>query len=170
MAFTIYQASVPVYLRHLAGLSAILDKAAAHCAARKIDPAALLQARLYPDMFAFVRQVQSACNHAVRGTARLTGIEPMSTDGGDASFDDLKALVARTVAFVSAATPESMRGAEDREVTFPIGGGKTMTLTGAEYLLHYSVPNFYFHATTSYDILRHNGVEIGKADFMGPVA
>jgi len=165
MTFTIYQASVLVYLRQLKALALLLDKAAAHCAERKIDPNAMLQARLYPDMYNLVGQVQATCNHAARGTARLSGREPMSIESG-ATFDDLKALVGRTVAFVAAVDAKAMEGAEAREITFPVGDGKR-TLSGADYLLGFSMPNFQFHAAMVYAILRHNGLPLNKNDFLG---
>ena len=166
MTFSIYQASVPVYVRQLGALSSILDKAAAYASQRKIDPGVLIQARLYPDMLPLARQVQIACGHAIRGSARLSGAEPMSLEDKASSFDDLKALIAKTLEFVRGVDAKKMDGMEDREITFPIGDNK-MTLKGSEYLLHFSMPNFYFHVTTAYDILRHNGLEIGKDDFMG---
>jgi len=166
MTFSIYQASVPVYIRRLEALSAILDRAAAYASERKIDPAALIQARLYPDMFPLARQVQIACSHAVRGAARLSGAEPASVEDKEASFDDLKGRVAKTLAFLKSVDAKKMDGMEDREITYPAGDRK-VTLKGADYLLHFSMPNFYFHLTTAYDILRNNGLDIGKADFMG---
>jgi hypothetical protein len=166
MTFSIYQASVPVYTRRLEALSAILDKAATYASRRKIDPAALIQARLYPDMLPLGRQVQIACSHAVRGAARLSGAEPASVEDKETSFDDLKARVAKTLAFLKSVDAKKMEGMEDREITYPVGDRK-MTLKAGEYLLHFSMPNFYFHLTTAYDILRNNGLEIGKADFMG---
>ena len=166
MPFSIYQASVPVYSRRLEALSAILDKAAAYASQRKIDPAVLIQARLYPDMLPLARQVQIACGHAVRGSARLSGAEPTSLEERAASFDDLKALISKTLALIKTVDAKKMEGMEDRDITFPAGDRK-ITLKGADYLLHFSMPNFYFHVTTAYDILRHSGLEIGKDDFMG---
>jgi uncharacterized protein len=166
MPFSIYQASVPVYSRRLEALSTILDKAAGYTSQRKIDPAVLIQARLYPDMLPLARQVQIACGHAVRGSARLSGAEPTSLDEKAASFDDLKALISKTLALIKTVDAKKMEGMEDRDITFPAGDRK-ITLKGADYLLHFSMPNFYFHVTTAYDILRHNGLEIGKDDFMG---
>jgi hypothetical protein len=166
MTFSIYQASVPVYTRRLEALSKILDKAAAYAAQRKIEPAVILQARLYPDMFPLARQVQIACSHAIRGSARLSGAEPMSLEDKAGSFDDLKALIAKTLASVKGVDAKKMDGAEDRDITFPAGDQKR-TMKGADYLAHFSLPHFYFHVTTAYDILRSNGLEIGKDDFMG---
>ena len=166
MTFSIYQASVPVFVRRLQALSAILDKAAVYASKRKIDPAALIQARLYPDMLPLARQVQISCSHALRGAARLTGAEPMNLDDKAGSFDELKALIAKTLEFLKSVDATKMEGAEDRDITFPVGD-RTQTMKGGDYLSHFSMPNFYFHVTTAYDILRNNGLEIGKADFMG---
>ena len=166
MTFSIFQASVPVYSRRLEALSGILDKATAYASERKIDPAVLIQARLYPDMLPLARQVQIACSHAVRGSARLSGTEPMSLNDKATSFDDLKALIAETLELLKSVEAKSMEGMEDRDITFPAGDHK-ITLKGADYLLHFSMPNFYFHVTTAYDILRSNGLAIGKDDFMG---
>src|SRR5262245_33484854 len=164
--FSIYEASVPVYMRRLTALSAVLAKAAEHTAKRDIEPEALLAARLYPDMYTLLRQVQEACSHARRGTARLSGADPMRVEDTEKSFDDLKALIERTVATLKQVDRKAMEGAEDRTITFPSGGGKT-SMSAADYLLYFSMPNFYFHVTTAYAILRHNGVELGKGDFMG---
>ena len=166
MAFSIYQASVPVYTRQLSALSAILDKGSSYAAQRKIDTTALVQARLFPDMLPLARQVQFACNHAIRGAARLSGMEPAKVDDNEQTLDDLKARIAKTLAFLKDVDAKKMDGMEDREITFPAGDRK-QTLKGADYLLHFSMPNFYFHVTTAYAILRHVGLEIGKGDFMG---
>ena len=166
MTFSIYDASVPVYTRRLKALAAILDKAAEYATQRKIEPATLIQARLYPDMLPLARQVQISCNYAVRGAARLSGAEPMNLDDKAASFDELKALIAKTLEFLKSVDAKKMDGAQDRDITFPVGDRK-QTMNGGDYLVHYSMPNFYFHVTTAYDILRNNGLEIGKSDFMG---
>jgi uncharacterized protein len=166
MTLSLYQVSVPVYARQLNGLSAILQKAIAYCAERKIDPAVLLQDRLFPDMFPLVWQVQVACNHAERGTSRLAGLEPPSRNDKDASLEDLAKRVVTAIAYVQGVDARKMDGMENRDITFPVGDEK-MTLKGADYLLHFSLPNFYFHVTTAYNILRHNGVRIGKTDYLG---
>jgi hypothetical protein len=166
MPSALYQASVPVHVRQLNALSAIIDKAAAYCAERKIDPSALLQARLYPDMFTFVKQVQVACSHAERGAARLSGIEPPARPDKEATFEDLKARIAAALSFVKSVDAAKMDGADTRKITFP-AGQQQMTMTGSDYLSHFSLPNFYFHVAAAYNILRHNGVPIGKGDFMG---
>ena len=166
MTILIYDASVPVYIRRLEALWEILDKAAGYASRRKIDPAALIQARLYPDMLPLGRQVQIACGHAIRGASRLMGAEPKSIDSKASSFDDLKDLIASTLEFLKNVDAKKMEGMGSREITFPVGEDKR-TLKGWDYLLQFSMPNFYFHVTTAYDILRNNGLEVGKADFMG---
>jgi hypothetical protein len=166
MAFTIYDASIPVYVRLLKALAGNLDKAAAHASERKIKPEALIAARLYPDMFSLAEQVRAACNHAVRGGARLTGSPLPSFDGKDETFADLKARIDWALAFVTGLRPEQFADAEEREVVFPSGNAERR-LSGRDYLLAFSMPNFMFHATTAYDILRHNGVPLHKADFLG---
>jgi hypothetical protein len=166
MTFSLYQASVPVYVRQLNGLAAILQKAIAYCAERKIDPAALLHDRIFPDMFPLVRQVQIACNHAERGASRLAGLEPPARHDTEASLEDLAKRVATAIGHVQGVDAARMDGGEDRDITFPVGD-KKMTLKGADYLLHFSMPNFYFHVATAYNILRHNGVQIGKTDYLG---
>ena len=166
MPFSMYTASVPTFVQTLTALSAVIDKAAAHCAAKKIDPAALTTARLYPDMFAFVKQVQLACDFAKNGVGRLVG-EPPKFPDEEKTFDELKARIAKTIDYVNGVKAGDVDAGADKDVTFPIGPDKTMTLPGAQYLVHVVLPNFYFHAATAYDILRHNGVEIGKRDFLG---
>ena len=166
MSFSMYEASIPAFLNTLGALSKILDKTAAHCAAKKIDPAALLTMRLYPDMFAFTRQVQLSCDFAKNTVGRLTGEPPKFADE-EKSFDDLKARIAKTIDYLKGFKPGDIDATAEKDVTFPIGPQQTMTLKGAAYLVGFGLPNFYFHATTAYDILRHAGVEIGKRDFLG---
>ena len=166
MSISLYQASVPVYARQLNGLAAILQKAISYCVERKIEPAALLHDRLYPDMFTLVRQVQIACGHAERGSSRLAGMEPPAREGKEASLEDLKMRATTAISYIKSIDPKKMEGMENRDITFPVGE-KQMTLKGADYLLHFSMPNFYFHVTTAYNILRHNGVQIGKEDYIG---
>jgi hypothetical protein len=161
-----HSASVPAFTQTLGALSAILDKAATHCAAKKIDPTAMLTARLYPDMLMFVKQVQLACDFAKNGVGRIVGEQPKFPDE-EKTFDELKTRIAKTLDYVKSLKPADVDAGADKDVTFPIGPDKTMTLAGAQYLIHVVLPNFYFHATTAYDILRHNGVEIGKLDFLG---
>jgi len=166
MTISMYQASVPVFIRMLNNLAAILEKAAAHCAARKIDPAVLINYRLYPDMFAFARQVQVACDHARNGAARLAGMEAPRLENGEQTFAELGARVRDTIAYLETFAPAQIDGSEAREVV--VRRGETVnTYPGLDYLLNRSLPNFYFHVTTAYDILRHNGVELGKRDYLG---
>lgn len=162
-----YDAAVPAYLQILGSLSAILDKAEAHCTAKNISPEVLLGARLFPDMLPFSRQIQLASDFAAKGCARLTHSEVPSTPDTETTFGELKQRVAKTIDYVKSYKPAQFEGADGREVSFPAGPGKTMTLKGQQFLSHFSFPNFYFHAAVAHGILRHNGVEIGKRDFMG---
>jgi len=164
---SLYDASVPAYLQILNSLSAVLDKAQAHAAAKKIQPDVLLGARLFPDMLPLTRQIQLVCDFAAKGCARLTNSEVPSTPDTETTFDELKQRLAKTIDYVKKFKPAQFEGAEDREVSFPAGPGKTMTFKGQQFLSHFSFPNFYFHAATAHGILRHNGVEIGKRDFLG---
>jgi hypothetical protein len=163
-----YTLSIPVFRRTLTNLSAILDKAAAHAEARKIDPAALLGARLYPDMLPFTRQVQLASDFSKGTAARLAGEAPPKYDDVEVSFAELKERIARTIAFMDRFKPEQLDGSEQREIELK-APDRTLRFAGLDFLAHWALPNFYFHVTTAYDILRHNGVEIGKKDFLGPV-
>lgn len=166
MSFTIYRASAPVFARALTNLAAIFDKAAAHAEAKKIDQLVFLQARLAPDMFALPRQVQIASDTARRSMARLAGAEAPAMEDKEASFADLKARCLNSVEYVKSFKPEQIAGSETRTIVMKMGGND-ITFTGADYLFGFALPNFYFHVTTAYAILRHNGVEIGKMDFLG---
>ena len=166
MAISMYQMSVPLFLKVLGNLSAILDKGAAFAEAKKVEPAVLLGYRLAPDMLNLTRQVQIASDHAKRASARLAGIEPPAYEDSEASFADLKARIAKTVAFIQALKPAQFDGSEAREINLKVGGADK-TLSGQTYFLHNALPNFFFHTTTAYAILRHCGVEIGKGDFIG---
>ncbi len=166
MGISMHTASAPVFTRMLRNLAAIIDKAAAHAAAKKIDPAVLLQARLYPDMFALVKQVQVATDFAKGCVARLAGAEVPKYEDSEANFDDLKARLDKTVAFIESFQPAQVDGSAERPIKLTIGG-KEQNFTGLDYLLNIVYPNFYFHVTTAYAILRHNGVEVGKRDFVG---
>jgi hypothetical protein len=166
MTIGLYQISVPVYIRQLNSLAGLLQKAVKYCDEHKIDPTALLQYRLFPDMFPLTHQVRFACNHAERGVCRLTGIEPPARENKEATFEDLAARIKTAIAFVKAADANKMVGMEDRDITFPVGE-KQMTLKGIDYLFQFSMPNVFFHVATAYNILRHNGVEIGKEDYLG---
>jgi uncharacterized protein len=166
MSLTMLDASVPVFTQMLNSLSAVLDKAAAHATARKIEPAALLQARLYPDMFPLARQVQVAADFAKGACARLAGVEVPRYEDTEQSFDELKQRIEKTLAFIAGLPQEAIADSADRDIVLNQGGG-TREYKGKPYLLHYALPHFYFHTTTAYAILRHNGVEIGKRDFIG---
>ena len=163
-----YTLSAPVFVRMLRNLEAVLDKGAAHAAARKIDPAVLVNARLFPDMFPLSAQVRIAGDFAKGAVARLTGSEPPKYEDNEATFDDLKARIAKTVAYVESFKPEQFVDAATRTVTMKMRG-EDKSFDGTTYLANIVLPNFYFHITTAYDILRHNGVELGKRDFIGPV-
>ena len=152
--------------RMLNNLHHILGKGAAFASARKIDPQVLTSDRLAPDMFALTRQVQIACDAAKNGLARLAGIEAPKFDDHEASFEDLQARIQKTLAFIATVPAEKIDGGEDREITFPAGPDKTRTLNGHAYLTHWMLPNLYFHVTTAYAILRHNGVDVGKLDYL----
>ncbi|MFN3280202.1 MAG: DUF1993 family protein [Tabrizicola sp.] len=161
-----HRRSVAVFDRFLSALSAILDKAEAHCAARRIAPEVILAARLFPDMFSFTRQVQLACDFAARGTARLAGQEPKSFPDTETSFAELRDRIAATRGYMGSFQPADFAHAETREIHFK-AGGHDMMLKGDEFLSFYTLPQFFFHVATAYDILRHNGVELGKRDYMG---
>ena len=162
-------ASIPVFEISLNALSVLLDKAEAYAEAKKIDPTALLNTRLFPDMFTFTRQVQSACDQAKNGGARLAGIDPPHYEDTEKTIPELKARIAKTVAFVKTLDTKKIDASADSEITFPLGPNNKGHMKGADYLNHFVLPNFYFHATTAYDILRHCGVEIGKRDFFGAI-
>lgn len=166
MTLSMYNASVPVFVRMLGNLSAILTKAAAYAEAKKIEPRVLLEARLYPDMLPFTRQVQIASDMAKSGAARLAGVDVPKFEDNEASFDELQARIAKTIDFVQSVRPEQFNGSEDRDITIPLRD-RTLNMKGMPYLLNWVMPNFYFHVTTAYALLRHNGLEIGKADFLG---
>lgn len=168
MPISMYQASVPAFLQTLASTAAILDKAVAHAAARKIDLAVFLSARIAPDMLPFTKQIQLVSDFAKNTAGRLAGIELPKFEDNETTFDQLKARLAKTVDFLKSLKPAQIDGSEDRDITIPIGG-KPMTFKGQQYLVNFALPNFYFHAATAYDILRHNGVEIGKRDFLGSI-
>ena len=167
MPLSMYQASIPVFTKALTNLSKILEKAEASATARKIDPAVLLQTRLYPDMFPLVRQVQIASDGVKGGAARLAGIEIPKYDDVEKTFPELQERIAKTQKFIDGISAAQIDGSEDKEIVLPIGKDQTMTLKGQAFLFGFVFPNLYFHATTSYAILRHCGVEVGKRDFLG---
>jgi hypothetical protein len=167
MTLSMYQASVPVFKQMLGGLSGVLAKAEAHATARKIDPVVLLQSRLYPDMFALLRQVQVACDFAKSVSARIAGVDVPSFEDKEESFADLQARIAKTLAFVDSLSAGQIDGSEERRIVTQAGTPKEKIFSGQSYLLNYGLPHFFFHTTTAYAILRHNGVEVGKKDFIG---
>jgi len=168
MAISMYDFSIPALTRGVTNLSAILDEAAAHAAAKKFDTAVLAQARLFPDMHPLVRQVQIACDTAKGAAARLAGIEPPKHEDTEATFADLKARIAKTLEFVKSVSAAQLKDAESRsiEIKFPNGSWK---FTGLAYLTDFVLPNFYFHETVVYALLRKAGVEVGKSDFLGNI-
>jgi hypothetical protein len=166
MSFKIYDASVPVIAHVLGSLSAILAKGEAHAEARKIAPEVFLAARLSPDMHPLTRQVQIACDVSKGTAARLAGIEVPSHPDDEKSFAELQARLTKTIDFIKSIPPTKFDGAETREVTLNPPGRPPMIFTGTNYLFQFGLANIYFHVTTAYDILRHNGVELGKADFL----
>lgn len=168
MAVTMYAASVPVYVQMLDALAAMLVKAEAHARARRVAPAVILDARLYPDMFPLVRQVQLATDFAKGPAARLAGVAVPVFEDNEITFADLAARLARTIAFLASLQPAQFDGAQTRDVTVRVAG-QPVTFAGEPYLLHFALPNFYFHVTIAYAILRHNGVDLGKRDFVGKV-
>ena len=167
MSLSMHTASVPVFQQMLNALSGVLTKAEAHATERKIDHAALLQARMYPDMFPLVRQVQIACDFAKSVSARLAGAEVPSYEDGEATFADLQQRIATTLAFIGGLDAAQFEGSDQRELVLRPGTPKERSIGGQAYLLAYGLPQFFFHVTTAYDLLRHNGVEVGKKDFMG---
>ena len=168
MSLNMYQASIPVFIRMLGNLSTILDKALAHAEAKKIDPAIFINARLTPDMFPLSRQVQIATDMVKGCAARLAGIEVPSYEDNETTFADLQARIAKTVTFLQSVSDGQINGSEDRTVTLKLRD-KEISFLGQPYLLDFVLPNFYFHITATYAILRHNGVEIGKKDFLGNI-
>lgn len=162
----IHAQSVLTYDRFLANLSTILTKAEAHCAARNIKPEAMLTFRLYPDMFPFVRQVQLACDFAARAAARLAGEEPKGFPDTETTFAELQDRIRAARGYMAGFEPARYDGAETRAITLKMRG-QEVTLSGENFLNLYSLPQFHFHLTTAYNILRHNGVELGKGDYMG---
>ncbi len=166
MTISMFQASVPVITRSLTNLRALLEKAAAHAEANKIDPVVLLNARLFPDMFPLVRQVQIATDMAKGGASRLAGAEVPKYEDNETSFAELIARINKIIALLETFKPAQIDGSEDRDITVPMRD-RSLNFKGLPYLLDYVLPNIYFHVTTTYAILRHNGVVLGKGDFLG---
>jgi len=163
------RASIPVFEISLNVLSSLLDKAEAYSQAKSVDPTVLLNARLFPDMFAFTRQVQVACDQAKNGCARLAGIDPPRHEDNEKTIAELRARITKTLAFLKTMDAAKIDQSADREITFPLGPNHKGHMKGADYLHHFVLPNFYFHLTTAYDILRHCGVELHKRDFIGEI-
>ena len=167
MKISMYHASVPAFIRALNNLAAILEKGAAHAAAKKFDPAVLVNSRLYPDMLPLARQVQIACDTAKNGTARLAGTDAPKYEDNEATFPELNARIRKTIAYLESLKPEQLDGREDQTVSWQTPSS-TKSMQGLPYLLSHTLPNVHFHVTTAYNILRHCGVELGKRDFLGP--
>ena len=167
MPISLYTASVPVFKQMMLALSDVLGKAEAHAQDRKIDPAVLLQARLFPDMLPLVRQVQIACDFAKSVSSRLAQVEVAAYEDNEQSFAELQSRISKTIAVLDGLTAEQFEGSETLDIVLRPGTPKEKKLTGQSYLLAYGLPQFFFHVTTAYNLLRHNGIEIGKKDFMG---
>jgi hypothetical protein len=167
MTISMYQASAPIFVQFLTSLSALLDKAAAHAEARKIDPSVLLNTRLNPDMYPLLRQVREATVHANSACGRLAGKELPSFANTETTIPELKERIAKSIDFIKSLKPADIDGTEDKEIVIKFPNGNERKFTGQSLLLNSSMPNFYFHTTTAYAILRHCGVEVGKRDFMG---
>jgi hypothetical protein len=168
MTLSMYDLSIPVLTRGLTNLSAILDKAAAHAADRKFEPAALVQARLFPDMFPLSRQVQITCDTAKGAAGRLAGIEIPKHEDTESTLEELKQRIAKTLDFLKSVTADQMKGAESRPIEIKTPN-RTLSFTGLSYLTNFVLPNFYFHESMTYALLRSSGVEIGKMDFLGAI-
>jgi hypothetical protein len=165
MTVSMFKASAPIFVQFLTSLSAVLDKAAAHAEAKKIDQSVLVNTRLYPDMFPLVRQVRAATDHAISACGKLAGVELLTFANTESSIPELKDRIAKAVEFIKSIKPAQIDGTEDKEITIKFASGERK-FTGQSLLLNFCLPNFYFHATTAYDILRHCGIEVGKRDFM----
>ncbi|HXP96356.1 MAG TPA: DUF1993 domain-containing protein [Telmatospirillum sp.] len=166
MSLSMYQASIPVFQRSLGSLSALLDKAVAFADAKKIDPSVLLNARLAPDMFPLVRQVQLVCDFAKGPAARLAGVDVPSVPDVETTFPELQARITKTQDYLNSIHSVEVDGSEERSITLKLPSGE-MTFSGQSYLLSFALPNFFFHLTAAYAILRHNGVDVGKRDYLG---
>ena len=167
MSVSMYTVSIPVFMQHLNGLSGVLDKAAAWATARKVNEADLLNMRLSPDMFNLMRQVRAATDHAANAAGRLSGKELLKFANDETTIAQLKDRIAKTIDFLKGLKPAQIDGSEDKEIKITFPSGAVREFTGQSLLLNNSLPNFYFHCTTAYDILRHCGIELGKRDFMG---
>jgi hypothetical protein len=166
-AISMYKISVPIFVQFLTSLSAVLDKTAAYAEAKKVEPSVLLNTRLAPDMFPLGRQVRAATDHAINAGGRLAGVALPELPNADATIPELKDRIAKTIDFLKGLKPAQIDGSEDKEIKITFPSGAVREFTGQSLLLNNSLPNFYFHCTTAYDILRHCGIELGKRDFMG---
>jgi uncharacterized protein len=166
MPLSMYSASVPVFQHMLRNLVHILDKGEASAQARKFDPSVLATARLAPDMLPFTRQILIACDAAKLGVARISGLEAPKFEDNEATFPELKARIQKTLDWLGTVPASALDGTEDKDITFPVGRDATRTMKAQAYLLTWAVPNFFFHITTAYAILRHNGVDLGKRDYL----
>jgi uncharacterized protein len=169
MTISMYQASVPVIIRSLTNLAAILEKAAAHAEAKKIDQSVLLGSRLFPDMLPLIKQVHIATDITRRGVARLAEVDPPAFEDNETTFAELVDRIHKNITYLNTLTPAQIDGSEEKTILLPVGK-QTMTFQGLPYLTGFILPNLYFHTTTTYNILRHNGLEIGKIDFLGKPA
>ena len=167
MSLTMYSASVPVFVRMLGNLSSWIDKAEAYAQARKFEASVFLGARLAPDMLPFTKQIQIACDGAKFGVARLSGVEAPKFADDEATIGELRERIAKTLAFIESVPAGQIDGTDDKDITVPLRGGP-LVMKGEAYLKHFVLPNLFFHVTTAYALLRHNGVELGKTDFLGP--
>jgi hypothetical protein len=166
MAISMSSASLPVFRTMLGNLSHLLEKGQAYAQTRKFDPQVLVTYRLAPDMLPFSRQIQIACDAAKNGVARISGVEAPKFEDNEATFDELRARIAKTLAWLDTVPAEKLNGTEDKDITFPVGRESTRTMKAEAYLKHWVLPNLFFHVTTAYAILRHNGVDLGKADYL----
>jgi len=166
MSISMHSASVPIFVKTLGNVLAWLDRAQAHAQAKKFDPSVLLSTRLAPDMLPFTQQIQIACDSAKFGVARLAGVDAPKFEDNEASFDELRERIRKTLDFLQSVPASKIDGTEGKDVTVPLRD-RSITLKGEFYLKHFALPNFFFHVTTAYALLRHNGVELGKRDFLG---
>jgi hypothetical protein len=162
-----YDATVPAFAQILTSLTGLLNKAEAHCKAKNIQPEVILNARLYPDMLPFTKQIQLACDFAGKASARLAHVDVPTTPDTEKSFEELQQRLSKTIAYLQTLKPSQFEDSDSKDVTFPAGPNTSLTLKGQEYVNRVAFPNFYFHAAIAHGILRHNGVEIGKRDFLG---
>jgi hypothetical protein len=164
---SVYGSTVPAFVQMLTALTGLINKAEVYCQIQGIQPEVLLSARLYPDMLPFSRQIQLACDFAAKSAARLAQVEVPTTPDAEKSFDELRQRLAKTIDYLKTFEPAQFEGADEKDVTFPTGPNSHMTLNGQQFVNRYAFPNFFFHAAIAHGILRHNGVDIGKRDFLG---